>query len=332
MPHGTPRARTRRADYYGSSVNMAARFMDAAAHGGQIACELELALAVMQHWGGGRGRSSNGHAALHQQHPHMQLQLQLHHGHCSSSDSPTSASTWGRSSISQPGTPVSLDVQLQAHEQQPAAPALCALQGAPCEPAGVHVSRLGSFRFKGGGALQLVQMANVCLASLAGREAHTPAAPPVGKGDRVAAGGGLAAAGTVPLPLLVGAYRTRVPLHVLVQQQQQQQQQDEGHGGGDGSDGGASAGGSQEGALAVVRQAAGLRTNSAPQHTLGHQREQLLQLVVQVASDGDTDAAGAAVSASRHATAAPEEHEVLLLRKRSHSFTCLHSSSTSASE
>lgn len=29
---------------------MAARYMDAAAHGGQVACELELALAALQHW------------------------------------------------------------------------------------------------------------------------------------------------------------------------------------------------------------------------------------------------------------------------------------------
>jgi len=48
-----------RADYYGSSVNMAARYMDAAAHGGQVACELELALAVMQYWAGSSSSCSN---------------------------------------------------------------------------------------------------------------------------------------------------------------------------------------------------------------------------------------------------------------------------------
>lgn len=47
-----------RADYHGSSINQAARYMDAAAHGGQIACELDLALAVVQHWNS-RGSSSS---------------------------------------------------------------------------------------------------------------------------------------------------------------------------------------------------------------------------------------------------------------------------------
>ncbi|KAI8472451.1 MAG: hypothetical protein J3K34DRAFT_519781 [Monoraphidium minutum] len=39
-----------RADYFGPGVNQAARYMDAAAHGGQVACELELAKAVFSEW------------------------------------------------------------------------------------------------------------------------------------------------------------------------------------------------------------------------------------------------------------------------------------------
>ncbi|GAX81930.1 hypothetical protein CEUSTIGMA_g9358.t1, partial [Chlamydomonas eustigma] len=39
-----------RADYHGTSVNQAARFMDAAAHGGQIACQEELAECVFSAW------------------------------------------------------------------------------------------------------------------------------------------------------------------------------------------------------------------------------------------------------------------------------------------
>ena len=35
-----------RADYHGASVNQAARYMDAAAHGGQVVCEEALALEV----------------------------------------------------------------------------------------------------------------------------------------------------------------------------------------------------------------------------------------------------------------------------------------------
>ena len=39
-----------RADYHGTSINQAARFMDAAAHGGMIACEEALARRVMENW------------------------------------------------------------------------------------------------------------------------------------------------------------------------------------------------------------------------------------------------------------------------------------------
>ena len=39
-----------KADYHGVSVNMAARFTDAAAHGGQVACEEDLALRVFGSW------------------------------------------------------------------------------------------------------------------------------------------------------------------------------------------------------------------------------------------------------------------------------------------
>jgi hypothetical protein len=35
-----------RADYHGASVNQSARFMDAGAHGGQVVCELHLAMEV----------------------------------------------------------------------------------------------------------------------------------------------------------------------------------------------------------------------------------------------------------------------------------------------
>ncbi|GAX78738.1 hypothetical protein CEUSTIGMA_g6175.t1 [Chlamydomonas eustigma] len=39
-----------RADYLGASVNQAARFMDAAAHGGQVVCCEDVALRVMKNW------------------------------------------------------------------------------------------------------------------------------------------------------------------------------------------------------------------------------------------------------------------------------------------
>jgi class 3 adenylate cyclase len=37
-----------RADYFGASVNQAARYMDAAACGGQVACEIQLIEAVFK--------------------------------------------------------------------------------------------------------------------------------------------------------------------------------------------------------------------------------------------------------------------------------------------
>ena len=39
-----------RADYFGDSVNMAARFMDAGAHGGQVVCEEGFAQSLVQRW------------------------------------------------------------------------------------------------------------------------------------------------------------------------------------------------------------------------------------------------------------------------------------------
>ena len=39
-----------KADYHGASINQAARFMDAAAHGGQIACEEHVALRIAGTW------------------------------------------------------------------------------------------------------------------------------------------------------------------------------------------------------------------------------------------------------------------------------------------
>jgi hypothetical protein len=47
-----------RADYHGQSINMAARFMDKGARGGQIACTRELAEQVMAVWASGGSSSS----------------------------------------------------------------------------------------------------------------------------------------------------------------------------------------------------------------------------------------------------------------------------------
>lgn len=47
-----------RADYHGQSINMAARFMDKGAKGGQIACTRELAEHVMAIWAAGGGSGS----------------------------------------------------------------------------------------------------------------------------------------------------------------------------------------------------------------------------------------------------------------------------------
>lgn len=54
MCHGCPRAivpdHNGRADYHGASINSAARYMDAAAHGGQLVCEEETAAAMINKW------------------------------------------------------------------------------------------------------------------------------------------------------------------------------------------------------------------------------------------------------------------------------------------
>ena len=51
---GVPRAivpdHLGRADYHGASINSAARYMDAAAHGGQIVCDAAMALKVISTW------------------------------------------------------------------------------------------------------------------------------------------------------------------------------------------------------------------------------------------------------------------------------------------
>lgn len=47
-----------RADYHGQSINMAARFMDKGARGGQIACTRELAQQAMAVWAAGGGSAS----------------------------------------------------------------------------------------------------------------------------------------------------------------------------------------------------------------------------------------------------------------------------------
>eukprot|EP00878_Enallax_costatus_P046993 GHUV01057339.1.p1 GENE.GHUV01057339.1~~GHUV01057339.1.p1 ORF type:complete len:472 (+),score=123.21 GHUV01057339.1:459-1874(+) len=63
---GTPRSilpdHTGRADYFGPSVNMAARFADKAAKGGQIACTTEMAQAVVAQWAA--AEASAGQASL----------------------------------------------------------------------------------------------------------------------------------------------------------------------------------------------------------------------------------------------------------------------------
>lgn len=67
---GTPRGilcdHMGRVDYHGASVNQAARFMDAAAHGGQIACDAVMAEVVFRWggWGGGAGGWSLGAGGL----------------------------------------------------------------------------------------------------------------------------------------------------------------------------------------------------------------------------------------------------------------------------
>lgn len=55
-----------RADYHGQSINMAARFMDKGARGGQIACTRELAEHVLAVWAAGGRSSPNGlHPGTH---------------------------------------------------------------------------------------------------------------------------------------------------------------------------------------------------------------------------------------------------------------------------
>ncbi len=54
MCHGCPRAivpdHMGRADYHGASINSAARYMDAAAHGGMVVCEEETAKRIIDTW------------------------------------------------------------------------------------------------------------------------------------------------------------------------------------------------------------------------------------------------------------------------------------------
>uniref|UniRef100_A0A383VRV6 Guanylate cyclase domain-containing protein n=1 Tax=Tetradesmus obliquus TaxID=3088 RepID=A0A383VRV6_TETOB len=87
------------------------------------------------------------------------------------------------------------------------------LSEVPRVPVAVSAHHLGSFRFKGNP--QPLQMVNVMAASLAGRAALFPADPPKGKGNRVAAGEGLAGSAVAQLPTLALQYRARVPHHVL---------------------------------------------------------------------------------------------------------------------
>lgn len=222
---GVPRAmlpdHAGRADYYGSSINQAARMTDAAAHGGQIALELALALAVLKHWGGSsssscsRGRAGEAGSGCSSptshwgsySHGQVVVQQQQLGGHLQ----PHSAA-----SGSEPSTPVSSRASQAAGvgvavTQQQQQPSLFSLPDVQCEAAGVVVLRLGAFCFKG--SQQVIHMANVSLADLApGRQCVTPAEPPKGKGERVlppAPGSLVAVEGCVPLPVLVQQYRAR---------------------------------------------------------------------------------------------------------------------------
>jgi hypothetical protein len=154
--------------------------------------------------------------------------------------------------------------------------------------AAAEVQRLGAFRFKGS-SLQHLQMANVTLSSLSGRAAFTPADPPKGKGDRVAAASGTAAQGLVPLPAIVQQYRARVPVHVLEQPSDEAAAED-----------------SATADCEAVR-AGSLRVISAPQQLMGSGSSGCR---AQQAEDGDEEGAGFEVI------------EVLGLRQKSHSFTC----------
>lgn len=77
----------------------------------------------------------------------------------------------------------------------------------------VQVLNLGSFRFKGNPAP--MDMVNVTLTSLVGRQHYYPDDPPKGKGNRIAVKTGVMATGVVSLPTLAQQYKTRVPNHIL---------------------------------------------------------------------------------------------------------------------
>ncbi|KAF6261402.1 hypothetical protein COO60DRAFT_1502047 [Scenedesmus sp. NREL 46B-D3] len=158
-----------RADYHAGFVNRAARYADAAAHGGQVVTDTALAAGILQHW---RSSSSSSSGIIGSSSKPL-----------SSSDAAAAAAPAGAADEADPAP-------AQAAADAPAA-------GAAAVP--VECSWLGSFMFKG--SPKPVEMVCFGPVVLAGRQ--YPAAPPSGKGARVLQRVGVMEQVAVQLPAAV---------------------------------------------------------------------------------------------------------------------------------
>ncbi|KAI8463865.1 MAG: nucleotide cyclase [Monoraphidium minutum] len=230
-----------RADFFGECVNSAARYMDVAAHGGQVVCPEALAHAVFRTWHAQASLASDIAAAS--------ASASAVAGDYGSSSGPAfltprggAASAAGVGSFSVPwnhtnssgggggggggGAPDlrRADSESGAARAPPPAPAAAAWPAPPAVwptpprpaaaaprhsearggAAAVRAERLGGFVFKGA---TLTEMVAVYTAALAPRAALLPLAPPKGgKGRRVTAPrGGAPAEGAAALPDLAAA-------------------------------------------------------------------------------------------------------------------------------
>jgi hypothetical protein len=243
-----------RADYHGASVNQAARYMDAAAHGGAVACELSLAERALREWAveiqrereeeeeealrraaaaavaatepaaaeDGGGAAAAGGAAARRS-VSFTDQQQAGEGGGSTETAARMEETRRRLAMlynKQPGEAGAAEAATAtrppAGARVPSGSGRVPSSAAPPRPSAfasspvltqkrpgrrahtpvpVEALHLGLYQFKGGGAHE---MACLLPARLAARP--FPLEPPGGKGQRLEARQGVAAAGMAPLP------------------------------------------------------------------------------------------------------------------------------------